>query len=114
MTRMNKWTRFTCLLTGFISAGFFVFSFSLLLIMKPKMTAFQELSPFEEGSLNWIGIGLLFALVFYSLSLFRTANNLKRDSEISLLSIIQIIVGVISFVSIFSVFALLGDITKVV
>jgi len=110
MTRMNKLIRCACLITGFVSVGFFVFSFFILSIIKPKMIAFQVISPLEEGSLNWIGVGI--TLVFYSLSVLRTANYSKRASEITHLSIIQIVVGVISFISIFADFALLGDIVK--
>ena len=80
---MNKWIRYASLITGFISAGFFVFSFYILMNLKPKMIAYQEISFFEEGSLNWIGVGLLITLAFYSFSVLRAADFIKRASEIT-------------------------------
>lgn len=112
MTRQNLWQKNISILLGFLSIAFFVFDAFYFSRIRPKMIQFDTVDPSEEGVMNWVGVGLLFFLVFCLLSLLRTAQQLKKASKVTFFSVLLVIMGVLALLFVFSDVALLGDIAK--
>jgi hypothetical protein len=109
---MNRLLKNTGIALGLISIAFFVFDFSLFSRLRPLMVAYKPMSPSEEHLLNWVGIGLLFFLAFYLLSLLRLAKYIRKARKITFSPLFLLACGVLSFLFVFSDFALLSDIVK--
>ena len=112
MMKPTIWQKNISILLGFVSILFFVFAAFYFSKIQPKMIRFDAITTTEEGLLNWVGVGLLFFLVFCLLSLLRTVQHLKKSSSVSFLSIALVIMGVLALLFVFSDVALLGDIAK--
>ena len=112
MTPSDKLLRNVNVVFGFVSLAFFGFDFFVFAKLRPRMVAFETVSPAEEGLLTWVGVGLLLLLIFYLLSLFRLAQHLKKAQRITPLSIVLLVGGILSFIFVFSDVALLSDIDK--
>jgi hypothetical protein len=112
MTAFTTWLKRINVVLGVVSIAFLGFAFIVFSQLRPRMVAFEPLSPFEESLFDWLPLGLLALLVFYSLSLFGLARYLRKASKMSVPSILLGISGVLSFILVFSDGALLHDIFK--
>lgn len=97
---------------GLISVAFFIFDYVMFSRFRPVMVAFGNISSSEEGLLNWVAVGLLVLLAFYSLSLFRLAAYLRKAKKVTFPSLLLLAGGVLSLLFVFSDVALLSDIGK--
>ena len=68
---------------GIISSLWFVGNYFIFELLRPKMIRFQKISAFEEGLMNYVGIGWLLMTIFLVLSFYRIIVFLKNRTFIS-------------------------------
>ena len=97
---------------GILSTIFFVFDLTVFSHVQPKMVAFEHISSYEEGLMNWVGVSLLVFLTLCLLTLYRLVAHLKKAKSITLSSLIFLVGGIVGLLCVFSDIALLSDIGK--
>lgn len=97
---------------GFISSLWFIGNYFIFELLRPKMIRFATISAFEEGLMNYVGIGWLLMTIFLIISFYRIAIFLKNQTLISRFYIFLLTATVISILFIFGDLALINDIGK--
>ena len=80
--------------------------------LRPKMVAFEPLTAGEKALLNYVGIGLMLALIFCILAVARIVRFSARTQRLLPLHVLVVAAGVLALLFIFSDIALLSDIGK--
>jgi len=104
--------RIIAIVLGAITIAFFIFSLLFLTQLQPKMVGFVPLSDLEDSLLTLVGVGLLFALAFFILSLLRHIHYIQHAASIRISQIVLLVSGLLSLLFVFSDVALLSDIHK--
>ncbi|MBN1263101.1 MAG: hypothetical protein JW991_01965 [Candidatus Pacebacteria bacterium] len=97
---------------GLCSSFLILGGYFFLETFRPRMILFETLTPSEEFSLNYVGVGLLFLLAFFLISFFRVLEFLKDAKRISFARLFLLALSVLAFIFVFGDFALLSDINK--
>ena len=112
MQRSKDMATVTVAAIGVAAGVALVIAYGLLETLRPKMVAFEPLTAGEEALVNYVGIGLMLALVFCTLAVARIIGFSRRTQRILPFHILVIAAGVLALLFIFSDIALLGDIGK--
>ena len=112
MRSMNDLAGYTTAAVGLAAGAAMLIAYALLETLRPKMVAFEPLTAGEEGLVNFVGVGLLLALVFCVLALFRIIRFSARTQRLSPFHLLVIAGGVLTPLFIFGDIALLSDIGK--
>lgn len=101
---------YTTAAIGVAAGAALLIAYALLEMLRPKMIAFEPLTSSEEGLVNYVGVGLLLALLFCVLAVYRIIRFSVRAQRLSLFHLLVIAGGVLTPLFIFGDIALLGDI----
>lgn len=110
--KIQQSQRILTIVLGVLTIAFFIFSLLFLTQLQPKMVAFVPLTDLEAALLTLVGVGLLFVLAFYVLSLLRNIQYIQHAASIRIFQILLLVSGLLSLLFIFSDVALLSDIHK--
>ena len=112
MRSINNLIGYTTAALGVAAAAALLVAYAVLEALRPKMVAFETLAPAADGMVTYVGIGLLWALVFLLLALYQMARAAIRAQRLSLFHLIVIAGGVLALLFVFADVALLNDIGK--
>ena len=110
MGKMDRFLKWTGILLGFLSLGFFVFDFIFFQELRPRMVSFEPVTSIDENKIVWTGLGLLIYLGCCAVSLLRMVNHLRRAERIKFIYVISILAGAVAILFVFSDIALISDI----
>lgn len=99
-------------LLGLLSVLFFIYALLVLPVLQAKMVRFEGLTPLEEMMITSMGVGLLFFMLFYLLTLLQNIRYVRHSEKINFFSLLLIVALVICVLLVFADWALLSDIHK--
>jgi hypothetical protein len=103
---------YTTAAVGVLAGAAMLAAYVLLETLRPKMTAFEPLSPGQEGLVNYVGVGLLLTLVFCVMALAGIVHYSVREQRILPLHLLVVAGGLLTLFFVFADAALIGDIGK--
>ena len=112
MRSMNDLAGYTTAAIGLAAGAALLITYVLLETLRPKMVTFEPLTAGEEGLVNFVGVGLLLALIFCAMAVYRIIRFSARTQRLSPYHLLVIAGGVITALFIFGDVALLNDIGK--
>jgi hypothetical protein len=110
MRGTNNLAGYTTAALGVAAAAALLIAYAIFEALRPKMIRFEPLTASEEGLVNYVGIGLLLALLFCLLAVYRIIRFSARAQRLSLFHLLALAGGVLALLFIFGDIALLGDI----
>jgi hypothetical protein len=112
MKKQNKLMSYMMTALGTISLLWFVGNYFIFELLRAKMIQFQPVSPFEEGLIDYVGVGWLIMTVFLVFSFFRIVIYLRKKATISKYYLMLLTGTALSIFFIFADLALISDIGK--
>ena len=112
MQRTNSLVAYTTAALGVAAVVALIAAYAVFEALRPKMVHFEPLTSAEEGLVNYVGIGLILALVFCLLAVFQIVRYSTRLQRLSPFHLLALAGGVLTALFIFADIALLGDIGK--
>ena len=112
---MQNTTRFVnrgTAILGIIAAVALLLSYAPLEFLRPKMVAFEPLTPSEEEMFSFLGVALLLTLAFCLLAIALLVRYIWTSQRLSLFHLIAIAGGVFAPLFILADIALISDIGR--
>ena len=81
---------------GVIAAAAMLLAYAPLELLRPKMVAFEPLTPTEESLVNYVGLALLLALAFCLLAIALLVHYIWKSQRLSLFHLAVIAGGVMT------------------
>ena len=82
MRSIHDLAAYTTIAVGVLAGAAMLAAYALLETLRPKMVAFEPLTPGEEALVNYVGVGLLLALVFCVMALAGIARYSVKEQRV--------------------------------
>jgi len=108
--KTNKTLRVVNILLGLVSVGFFIYDWVLLRRIRPLMESWGDLTARDNNLLLLFGIGLLFLVVYYGMTLVQIMRGLRHSEKLPVGMVLVFILTAIAALFVVSVVVLMMDI----